>query len=123
MWIARHAIDGPLAEGEPVQNLQPAVPELRKAEDQAELEPGIVRTFISAQTEGVVLEDEPRWSWFTTSPQGVVMRVSAAEGGETKALIAATRTQDYSYWVIVRDNAGRVGWNRFHLPSDWSFDP
>jgi hypothetical protein len=123
VWIARHRIDPPQSEGEAIENLRAAVPVVRRTEDQAELEAGLVRTALSAEIEGLVPADEPRWSWFTTAPQGVVMRVSAAEHGETKALMASERSADYSYWVIVRDSAGRTDWNHLFVPKDLPIEP
>ena len=123
VWITRHRIDPPQPEGEAIENLNPAVPVVRRATDQTEVEAGLVRTYLTAQTEGLVLTDEPRWSWFTTAPQGVVMRVSAADHGETKALMASQRTSDHSYWVIVRDTAGRTGWNHLLVPKEQAIEP
>jgi hypothetical protein len=51
------------------------------------------------------------------------MRVSAAENGETKALMASERSSDYSYWVIVRDSAGRTGWNHLLVTKDLPIQP
>jgi hypothetical protein len=123
VWIARHRIDPPQTEGEPLQNLRPTTPVMRRADDQKELEAGIVRTYISTETEGSIAEAEPRWFWYTTAPQGVVMRVSASEGGETKALVATDRTRDYTYWVVARDSAGRTGWNHFVMTQDMVLEP
>ncbi|HBU48077.1 MAG TPA: hypothetical protein DEB46_07170 [Myxococcales bacterium] len=118
IWVARHLVSPAVPGEDAVVNLVPAAPRLTRMEDQTELDPGLIRTEIEATTEGLVLEDEPRWFWFSTSPNGVVMRVSASEGGKTKALVLEERDRLFSYWAIVRDNAGRVGWSSLHLPPD-----
>lgn len=119
VWIARHLVTPVDPTGPALVNLLPAPPVMERTEDQAELDAGLIRTEVSAITEGLVTEDEPRWFWFSSSPNGVVMRVSADEGGKTKALVKDARDELYSYWVIARDRRGRVGWNVMYLaPGD-----
>jgi len=115
VWIARHRVSPADPAAEAVINVVPSPPVLSRMEDQTELEPGLIRTEIQATTEGLIPEDEPRWFWFSTSPNGVVMRVSADEGGKTKALVLEERDRVFSYWAIVRDDSGRVAWNSLHL--------
>ena len=115
VWIARHQVAPATPDADPLVNIVPSAPVLSRMEDQTELDPGLIRTEIQANAEGVVAADEPRWFWFSTSPNGVVMRVSAAEGGKTKALVLEERDEVFSYWAIVRDEKGRVGWSSLHL--------
>ena len=88
---------------------------MKRTEDQTELDEGLIRIFVEAPMIGVPSTDEPRWYWFHR--RGVVMRFTASDKGATR-LVDAERSQDYSYWAIMRDQAGRVAWSTMHLAAD-----
>ncbi|MEE2836546.1 MAG: hypothetical protein VYB65_11085 [Myxococcota bacterium] len=118
VWLARHLITPKLGPGPIVHQAHLHPPLMTRTVDQAELDPGLIRTAVEAPMIGVPSPDEPRWFWFSTSPRGVVMRVTAAEKGANTALVEAERAADYSYWAVMRDEKGRVAWSTLRLRTE-----
>ena len=116
--LTRHLVTPKLAPGPVVHQAHLYLPTMKRTEDQTELEEGLIRTSIEAPMIGVPSTDEPRWYWFSSSPRGVVMRFTASEKGANTALVDAERSQGYSYWAIMRDEAGRVAWSTMHLSAE-----
>lgn len=118
VWLARHLVPPVMGEAPSVTKAVLHPPRMVRTEDQTQLEEGLVRTALTAPFVGQPSRDEPRWSWFSTSPRGVVMRVTASEEGANTALVDAERTSDYSYWAVMRDAMGRVAWSHMRLTTD-----
>jgi hypothetical protein len=115
VWLARHLMPPVMGDAPSVTKAVLHVPLMVRTEDQTELEAGLVRTALTAPFVGQPSTDEARWFWFSTSPRGVVMRVTASEEGANTALVDAERSTDYSYWAVMRDQMGRVAWSHFRL--------